>query len=109
MQIRNHYVVKFACNSLFSAILPAGLIFSLSGLSAESEKRILLCGLCVSSEAGGEFIQTYRNTRLSKKLNSLLTESTRPGSISAVTTSSFSPPSAITCPSGSTIMLCPAY
>ena len=37
-------------------ICPNGCCFSLSGLSAESEKNKLLCVLCVSSAAGGDTI-----------------------------------------------------
>jgi hypothetical protein len=42
---------------------PEGYRFSLSGLSAESEKEKLLCVLCVSSLAGGE---NYKNVEMIK-------------------------------------------
>jgi hypothetical protein len=38
----------------YRAILSAGLLFSLFGLSAESENKKQLCVLCALSAAGGE-------------------------------------------------------
>ena len=64
MKIRNHFVVGFLYRLNFYEPLlidsmlfcPQGCCFSLSGLSAESEKKNQLCVLGASSEAGGEFI-----------------------------------------------------
>jgi len=42
-------------------LCPQGFCFSLSGLSVESEKKKLLCELCVSSAAGGETMQSTKN------------------------------------------------
>ena len=35
------------------------VVFSLSGVSAESEKKTLLCDLGVSSAAGGDFLSGF--------------------------------------------------
>ena len=66
MKIRNHFVVGFVSHSYFFErkltnlllFCPQGCCFSLSGLSAESEKRNLLCVLGASSAAGGEKIHS---------------------------------------------------
>ena len=54
------------------------------------------------------YFVSYLNIRSISAGNWLRTESTIPGSISAVIISSSSPASTITCPRGSTIMLWPA-
>ena len=80
MKNHNHFVMNFIShfNSGGGGVIlilfcPKGCSFSLSGVSAESEKKNQLCVLCISSGAGGDKIpgfDRWRNLKLSKVMTS---------------------------------------
>ncbi len=49
---------------------PEADCFSFAALSAANENNILLCDLCVSSEAGGEcFFKSFRDSQIHSECN----------------------------------------